>query len=325
MEVGALARSGQCPLKFPVGPAPGTRPAPPTPIGSTGRQPNQPVDHHRTGQHACVRSPPAQPTSSATGTSSTPRAWCSAARHRGGPPPARQAQADLRPPPRHRRPRHHRQRRQGRAHLDKAERKLVHRHSGYPGGIKSQTYAELLARKPEEAVRRTVRGMLPKNRLGRQMLKKLKVYAGPTHPHAAQQPTAARHRRTPVAREPIPKRSLAMSAPLVQSTGRRKRAVARVRFRPAPGHHRQRRRSRTTSPSETHRMILTEPLRLTETAEVYDIDATLHGGGPSGQAGALRLGIARASSSSIPSCAPSSRRPDSSPATPARRNPRSTA
>ncbi|MBI2708788.1 MAG: 50S ribosomal protein L13 [Actinobacteria bacterium] len=70
----------------------------------------------------------------------------------------------------------------------KAEKKLVYRHSGYPGGIRSQTYADLLARKPEEAIRRTVRGMLPKNRLGRQMIKKLKVYAGPTHPHAAQQP-----------------------------------------------------------------------------------------------------------------------------------------
>jgi len=70
----------------------------------------------------------------------------------------------------------------------KAERKPVYRHSGYPGGIKSQTYAELLAKKPEEAVRRSIRGMLPKNRLGRQMLTKLKVYAGPQHPHAAQQP-----------------------------------------------------------------------------------------------------------------------------------------
>lgn len=72
----------------------------------------------------------------------------------------------------------------------KADRKLVHRHSGYPGGITSQTYAEVLDRKPEDAVRRTIRGMLPKNRLGRQQLKKLKVYAGPNHPHAAQQPQA---------------------------------------------------------------------------------------------------------------------------------------
>ena len=71
---------------------------------------------------------------------------------------------------------------------NKAERKPVYRHSGYPGGLKSETFAQLLARKPEEAVRRSIKGMLPKNRLGRQMLSKLKVYAGPHHPHAAQQP-----------------------------------------------------------------------------------------------------------------------------------------
>ena len=71
---------------------------------------------------------------------------------------------------------------------DKAQKKMVYRHSGYPGGIKEQTYADLMARKPEEAVRRSIRGMLPKNRLGRQMIKKLKVYAGPVHPHGAQGP-----------------------------------------------------------------------------------------------------------------------------------------
>jgi large subunit ribosomal protein L13 len=70
----------------------------------------------------------------------------------------------------------------------KAERKNVYRHSGFPGGLKTQTYADLLARRPEEAVRRTIRGMLPKTRLGRQMITKLKVYAGPHHPHAAQKP-----------------------------------------------------------------------------------------------------------------------------------------
>ena len=73
---------------------------------------------------------------------------------------------------------------------DKAEKKLVYRHSGYPGGLKSRTFAQALALKPEEGVRRAVRGMLPKNRLGRQMLTKLKVYAGPNHPHSAQQPEA---------------------------------------------------------------------------------------------------------------------------------------
>lgn len=86
-----------------------------------------------------------------------------------------------------------------------------------------------------------------------------------------------------------------MSKPLVQSTGRRKHAVARVRFRPGDGKITINKREVSDYfPSETHRMILTEPLRLTETAENYDIDATIHGGGPTGQAGALRLGIARA-------------------------------
>ena len=70
----------------------------------------------------------------------------------------------------------------------KADRERVWRHSGYPGGIKSESYGELLARKPEDAIRRTVKGMLPKGPLGRQMLTKLKVYAGPNHPHAAQSP-----------------------------------------------------------------------------------------------------------------------------------------
>ncbi|MFN0092643.1 MAG: 50S ribosomal protein L13 [Acidimicrobiales bacterium] len=70
----------------------------------------------------------------------------------------------------------------------KAQSKLLHRHSGYPGGLKTRTYAEQLAERPADAVRHTIRGMLPKNRLGRQMLRKLKVYAGPVHPHTAQQP-----------------------------------------------------------------------------------------------------------------------------------------
>ena len=70
----------------------------------------------------------------------------------------------------------------------KADRKLVHRHSGYPGGLKTETYAEKMARKPEQAVMDTIRGMIPKTRLGRAQISKLKVYAGPTHPHAAQNP-----------------------------------------------------------------------------------------------------------------------------------------
>jgi large subunit ribosomal protein L13 len=71
----------------------------------------------------------------------------------------------------------------------KAEKKKVFRHSGFPGGLKERTFADFLSSKPEDAVRSSIRGMLPKTRLGRAQLKKLKVYAGPTHPHAAQQPT----------------------------------------------------------------------------------------------------------------------------------------
>ncbi len=66
--------------------------------------------------------------------------------------------------------------------------KRAYRHSGYPGGLRSVAYRELRARSPERAVTKAVKGMLPKNSLGRKMLTKLKVYAGPDHPHRAQQP-----------------------------------------------------------------------------------------------------------------------------------------
>ncbi len=72
---------------------------------------------------------------------------------------------------------------------NKREQKIYHRHSGYPGSIKSVTAGEVLeGPHPDRVVRRAVRGMLPKNSLGRQMLRKLKVYAGPDHPHSAQKP-----------------------------------------------------------------------------------------------------------------------------------------
>jgi large subunit ribosomal protein L13 len=71
---------------------------------------------------------------------------------------------------------------------NKREEKRYYRHSGYPGGLRSRTLEEMLARRPEEVIRRAVKGMLPRNRLGRAQLRKLKVYAGPDHPHAAQKP-----------------------------------------------------------------------------------------------------------------------------------------
>ena len=86
-----------------------------------------------------------------------------------------------------------------------------------------------------------------------------------------------------------------MPNPLTQTTGRRKQAIARVRLRPGTGTVTVNQRAIDDYfPSATHRMVVTEPLRLTSTAETYDVDATIAGGGISGQAGALRLGIARA-------------------------------
>ena len=72
---------------------------------------------------------------------------------------------------------------------DKSQSKIYYRHSGYPGGIKAESFESLIERRPEVVIERAVRGMLPKNKLGRKMLKKLKVHAGPDHPHEAQKPT----------------------------------------------------------------------------------------------------------------------------------------
>jgi large subunit ribosomal protein L13 len=71
---------------------------------------------------------------------------------------------------------------------NKLEQKRAYRHSGYPGGLRSVSYGELMEKRPDRAVEKAVRGMLPKNSLGRKTLRKLKVYAGPDHPHSAQQP-----------------------------------------------------------------------------------------------------------------------------------------
>lgn len=70
----------------------------------------------------------------------------------------------------------------------KLDQKFTYRHSGYPGGLKAITYRDYLAKRPSEAVRKAVKGMLPRNRLGRSMIDKLKVYDGPEHPHTGQSP-----------------------------------------------------------------------------------------------------------------------------------------
>ena len=77
----------------------------------------------------------------------------------------------------------------------KEEKKIYHRHSGYPGGIKSEAAADRRRRRPTKLVEEAVWGMLPKDKLGRQQLRKLKVYAGPEHPHQAQQPASLERRR----------------------------------------------------------------------------------------------------------------------------------
>lgn len=71
---------------------------------------------------------------------------------------------------------------------NKLQQKRAYRHSGYPGGLRSIPYSELMEKRPERVIEKAVKGMLPKNSLGRKMIKKLKVYAGPDHPHQAQQP-----------------------------------------------------------------------------------------------------------------------------------------
>jgi large subunit ribosomal protein L13 len=71
---------------------------------------------------------------------------------------------------------------------NKLEEKLYHRHSGYPGGLKSRPLRDELERRPTEVIRKAVKGMLPRNRLGRAQIRKLKIYAGPDHPHEAQAP-----------------------------------------------------------------------------------------------------------------------------------------
>ena len=70
----------------------------------------------------------------------------------------------------------------------KSQEKIYYKHSGFPGGLKAESFERLIQRRPEQVIERAVKGMLPKNKLGRHMGRKLKVYAGPTHPHAAQKP-----------------------------------------------------------------------------------------------------------------------------------------
>ena len=189
-----------------------------------------------------------------------------------------------------RRPRHRAQRRRrSTVSGDKADaRSATARHSGYPGGFREETLGELLARRPEEVIRRAVKGMLPRNKLGVQQLRKLKVYAGAEHPHEAQQP------------EPLPDgrfRPL-MAAPRPPSST----APAGARpASPASACSPARARSSSTAASlEEHfgnavdLTDITMPFRVTNTEGRYNAMVKVEGGGHHGQAGAIRHGIARA-------------------------------
>jgi len=114
--------------------------------------------------------------------------------------------------------------------------KLYHRHTGYPGGIKTETLEHLAARDIERVVRLAVRRMLPKGPLGRQIAEKLKIYGGATHPHSAQKPVATSCRRARAAGDGVTAQQKDVSCPASDpDDGRRKEAVARVRIRNGSG------------------------------------------------------------------------------------------
>lgn len=102
---------------------------------------------------------------------------------------------------------------------DKEAKKFAYRHSGYPGGLTATQYAKLLSDRPEHAVEKAIKGMLPKNRLGRAMAKKLQVYAGPEHPHAAQRPEPLRLGEVPPWTG-LPERAAAVEAPAAPTARR---------------------------------------------------------------------------------------------------------
>ena len=194
----------------------------------------------------------------------------------------------------------------------KAESKIAYRHSGYPGGLTATRYSDLMIDRSDQVVRNAITGMLPEEPPGApdghqaEGLRRCRAPPRRPVPDSPGPPGCTPHgvgpeRRVSTVADQAPaptereERTVATAAPICQTTGRRKRAVARVRIRPGQG-------AITVNghtfeeyfTSATHRMIVTEPLRLTETTESWAIDVTIDGGGVSGQAGAFRLGIARA-------------------------------
>ena len=167
---------------------------------------------------------------------------------------------------------------------NKAEQKMYHRHSGYPGGIYSVKFKDMQAKHPDRALQKAVKGMLPKGPLGYAMIKKLKVYGGAYAP--AHRPAAARAADL---------KGTSMIGNWNYGTGRRKSSVARVFLKKGKGEI-----TVNGKPVEqyfgrqTSIMVVKQPLMLTNNDGAFDIKVNVHGGGESGQAGAVRHGITRA-------------------------------
>ena len=165
----------------------------------------------------------------------------------------------------------------------KLDDKKYHRYTGYIGNLKTTSLKDLLATYPERVIEIAVKGMLPKNPLGREMYRKLKVYGGAEHPHTAQQPQA------------LELYGIIMTIQQNYGTGRRKTSAARVFLRKGKGAIEVNGKSlEAFFGRETSCMIVRQPLELTQNTEKFDITVTVAGGGITGQAGAIRLGIARA-------------------------------
>ena len=166
---------------------------------------------------------------------------------------------------------------------NKLDQKMYHRHSGYPGGLRSRTLREQLERRPTEVIRKAVKGMLPKNKLASAQIGKLKIYAGPDHPHEAQGP------------QPLGGSCQVSQIAQYRGTGKRKTSVARVILRPGDGTTWFNGRTLDDYfPRLTDRVKVIAPLKAAGLDGTYDLRVRVHGGGPTGQAEACRHGIARA-------------------------------
>ena len=163
----------------------------------------------------------------------------------------------------------------------KLDQKLYYRHSGYPGGIKSKPLRDVIENTASDAIKSAVKGMLPKSKLGRQMFTKLKVYNDDQHPHAAQKPVLIELQESKLEQ--------------IITVGRRKTSTARVFLQKGTGEITvNKKKLDAYFGREVAQMVVKQPLVSTDLSNGVDITATVKGGGSFGQAGAIRLGIARA-------------------------------